>query len=406
MTAPDHRRLVSPTTCAAVLAVLAVLLDIVLVLIGIPAHQNELANFSQEIATGPPLAVLGFLIVRKQPGNKIGWLMLAAAVVLPLTSIGEPYAVMVYRLGYPLPFGLAAGLVAYSWPAPIAALAVAVLLFPDGRLPSPRWRWTLGAVIAAVACLLGSIYGALIGAVVGHHIRFDSTGGIAAVDNPAGWLAVVTNAGTAVIVGCLLSFVAAQVLTWRRADGDRRQQLKWLLSGAVTFLVSGIIGLPVGTLDPNPSPLVHGAVNAVSVLGFVALPLGMGVAILRYRLYDIDRIISRTLAYALVTGVLVGLYAGLVLLATQVLDLTSEVAVAAATLTAAALFNPLRRRVQRWVDRRFNRARYDADRTLAAFATRLQDATDPDAVRSDLIATVHHALEPAHLSLSLTGGAR
>jgi putative flippase GtrA len=406
MTPPDHRRSVSPTTSAAVLAALAVLLDVVLVLIGIPAHQNELANFSQEIATGPPLAVLGFLIVRQQPGNKVGWLMLAAAVTLPLTSIGEPYAVMIYRLGYPLPFGLAAGLVAYSWPAPIAALAVAVLLFPDGRLPSPRWRWALRAVIAAVACVLGSNYAAVIGADAGHHIRFDSTGGIAAVDSPAGWLAIVNSVGTAVIVGCLLSFVAAQVLTWRRADGDRRQQLKWLLSGAVTFLVSGIVGLPVGTLDATPSSFVHGAVNAVSILGFVALPLGMGVAILKYRLYDIDRIISRTLAYAIVTGLLVGLYAGLVLLATRVLTFHTPVAVAAATLAAAALFSPLRRRVQQVVDRRFNRARYDADRTLAAFVARLHDVTDPDVVRSDLIATVQHALEPAHLSLSLTGGAR
>jgi hypothetical protein len=132
----------------------------------------------------------------------------------------------------------------------------------------------------------------------------------------------------------------------------------------------------------------------------------IAVAVLKYRLYDIDRIISRTLAYAIVTALLAGLYAGLVLLATQVLGLTSQVAVAAATLAAVALFNPLRRRVQRRVDRRFNRARYDADNTVATFATRLQDATDPDAVRSDLIRTVHHALEPAQVSLWLIGGAR
>jgi hypothetical protein len=130
----------------------------------------------------------------------------------------------------------------------------------------------------------------------------------------------------------------------------------------------------------------------------------MGVAILKYRLYDIDRIISRTLAYAIVTAVLAALYAGLVLLATEVLDLTSQVAVAAATLAAAALFNPLRRRVQHRVDRRFNRARYDADNTVTAFAARLQDATDPDAVRSDLLATVHQTLEPGHVALWRAGG--
>jgi hypothetical protein len=387
------------------LAGLAVLLDIGLILIGIPAHQNELANFAQEVVTGPPLAALGFLICRNRAGNKIGWLMLAAAVGLPVTSIGQPYALMTYQLGYRLPFGLAAVLVGYSWLAPLAAIAVAILLFPDGRLPSPHWRWALGTAIAAVACLLGSIYGTVVTADARHQLRLDSTGGIAAVDHPAGWLAAVDNVTTAVIVGCLLSFVAAQALTWRRADGDRRQQLKWLLAGALAFLVSGIIALPVGVLDPTPSSFVHGAVNAVSVLGFLALPVGMGVAILRYRLYDIDRIISRTLSYAVVTVTLAGLYAGLVLLATQVLNLTSQVAVAAATLAAAALFNPLRRRVQHRVDRRFNRARYDADNTVAAFAARLQDTTDPDAVRSGLITTIHHALEPAHVSVWMPGGA-
>jgi hypothetical protein len=148
------------------------------------------------------------------------------------------------------------------------------------------------------------------------------------------------------------------------------------------------------------------AASVVNDLGFSAIAVGVGVAILKYRLYDIDRIISRTLAYTIVTALLAGLYAGLVLLATQVLDLTSQVAVAAATLAAAALFNPLRRRVQHRVDRRFNRAGYDADNTVAAFAVRLQDATDPDAVRSDLIGTVQHALEPARVSLWLAGGAR
>ena len=123
------------------------------------------------------------------------------------------------------------------------------------------------------------------------------------------------------------------------------------------------------------------------------------MAILKYRLYDIDRIISRTLAYALVTGMLVGVYAGLVLLATQGLRFRGTVAVAAATLAAAALFNPLRRRVQRAVDRRFNRARYDADRTVTAFAARLQDTVDLDSVQDDLAGVVHHALEPAHVSV-------
>ena len=139
--------------------------------------------------------------------------------------------------------------------------------------------------------------------------------------------------------------------------------------------------------------------HVAAILAFFALPVSMGVAILKYRLYDIDRIISRTLAYAIVTGLLVGVYAGLVVLATQVLRFHSTVAVAAATLVAAALFSPVRRRVQRAVDRRFNRARYDAERTVAAFAARLKDAVDLDAVRDDLASVAHQALEPAHVSL-------
>jgi hypothetical protein len=137
----------------------------------------------------------------------------------------------------------------------------------------------------------------------------------------------------------------------------------------------------------------------IAVAGTLAIPVGMGVAILKYRLFDIDRVISRTLAYAIVTGLLVGVYAGLVLLATRVLSVHTPVAVAAATLAAAALFNPLRRRVQRAVDRRFNRARYDADQTVAAFAARLKDEVDLDSVRDDLAAVVQQALEPAHLSV-------
>ena len=144
--------------------------------------------------------------------------------------------------------------------------------------------------------------------------------------------------------------------------------------------------------------LIWGLLTLTPVLG---IPLACAVAVLRYRLYEIDRIISRTLAYAIVTGLLVGVYAGLVLLATQVLRFHGTVAVAASTLVAAALFTPVRNRVQRLVDRRFNRTRYDAELMITAFAARLQDATDLDAVRSDLTSTVHRALEPAHLSLWL-----
>jgi len=177
----------------------------------------------------------------------------------------------------------------------------------------------------------------------------------------------------------------------------KRQQLKWLASGGAVAIISVILAVPFSTSGTTTAVLEW--LDNLAWFGLAALPVSMGVAILKYRLYDIDRIISRTLAYAVVTGVLVGGYAGLVLLATRVASVSSPVAVAASTLAAAALFNPLRRWVQRAVDRRFNRARYDADRTIAAFAARLTGAIDLGTVQADLASVAHQALEPAHISL-------
>ena len=189
--------------------------------------------------------------------------------------------------------------------------------------------------------------------------------------------------------------VGYQVVSWRRAVGERRQQLNWLMAGGAAALISFLAAIAANLLPHGVGQVVSDVVS----IGLAALPIGMGVAVLKYRLYEIDRIISRTLAYAIVTGLLIGVYTGVVLLATRVLPFHTSVAVAGATLLAAALFNPLRRRVQQAVDRRFNRARYDADRTIAAFAARLQDAVDLDAVQDDLASVVHQALEPAHVSV-------
>jgi hypothetical protein len=275
-----------------------------------------------------------------------------------------------------------------------------ILLFPDGRLPSPRWRPVLWGYLLVGGSWPASIYAVAIRAAIADNVHIVPGGDLSAVDNPAGssaWLGSVETVILPVLAVFWLAFVARQVLAWRHADGERRQQLKWLMSGAAVCMAATT--LVVGsTLDPNASSAVQAAVSVVAV-GIAALPVSIGVAILRYRLYDIDRIISRTLAYAIVTGLLVGLYAGLVLLATQVLGLHSTVAVAAATLAAAALFSPLRRRVQGRVDRRFNRGRYDAEQMVAAFAARLQDTVDLDSVRADLAGVVHQALQPAHLSM-------
>jgi hypothetical protein len=391
-----------PAVLAAALAVLAVLVCAAWVALDILARENVLSNSGQDIVTGVSLAGLGFLVTRRQPGNPIGWLLLAGAVGLPLAGAAQPYVVLAYRLGYHLPLGLAALLLASSWALPLAALCTAILLFPDGRLPSRRWRWALGAAAAAVTCFLGATYAVVISTVIGHRVRFDAMGGLAAVDHPAGrsaWLAAADDLIVPVIAACLLSFVVAQVLNLRRSGGERRQQLKWLLAGTMGFLFGGIVVFPFTAIDRTPSAPVGAVLTVLSVLSFIALPASMAVAILKYRLYDIDRIISRTLGYAIVTGLLVGVYAGLVLLATRVMSVNSPVAVAASTLAAAALFTPLRLRVQKAVDRRFNRARYDTEATVTAFAARLKDAVDLDWVRDDLAATVHQALEPAHVSV-------
>jgi hypothetical protein len=192
-----------------------------------------------------------------------------------------------------------------------------------------------------------------------------------------------------------LVWLAVQVPRYRRSAGERRQQFKWLYSGAAVTVVS----LVAVTVIPAATSTFWQVVATVCGLGTAAFPVCIGVAVLKYQLYEIDRIISRVISYTVVTVLLAGVFAGIVVLATTVLPFKTPVAVAASTLAAAALFNPLRRRVQRVVDRRFNRARYDADQTVAAFAARLQDAVDLDSVRDDLAGVVHQALEPAHVSV-------
>ena len=287
-------------------------------------------------------------------------------------------------MGYPV-----AVLLDPLWVPAVALFPLVIPLFPDGRLPSRRWRLVTGAYLLLVTGVLAAVLTQTIAAVASHDIRLDSYGDVASSgpQTAAGQVALVLVVAAIGLI--VLSFLARQVLSWRAASGERRQQLKWLAcGGAITvaaFVLAALLGSDV--------------IGQLVVLGLVALPVSIGVGILKYRLYDIDRIISRTLAYALVTGMLVGLYAGLVLLATEVLGVHSSVAVAASTLVAAALFNPLRLRVQHAVDRRFNRARYDAEQTVAAFAARVKDAVDAASVRDDLAAVVDRALEPAHVSV-------
>jgi hypothetical protein len=347
------------------------------------------------LVIGVPCAVVGVLVARRQPGNPIGWLFLVIAACLFLATDGGDYALLSYRLGHHLPLGrLALGL-DELWGHGIVLLLIVILLFPDGALPSRFWRWALGAYCAVYAVWFAALAVATADALFGHPIHVDVNGGLVGVDNAAGWYKQVQSPLILAFLALSLCFIGRQVLSWRRSSGERRQQLKWLASGAAAAVVCAFL---VGSGSSSPATLLQ-VLGGLAWFGLAALPVSIGVGILKYRLYDIDRIISRTLAYTIVTGLLVGVYSGLVLLATHALSFHTPVAVAASTLAAVALFSPLRGRVQRAVDRRFNRARYDADQTIVAFAARLKDAVDLDSIETDLASVVHQALEPAHLSV-------
>jgi hypothetical protein len=372
------------------------------IVLALTAAAGVLSGLAHQLTIGDIGAAAGFLVfgltgvvvAYHQPRNPVGWSLIVFALLFVLGTAAQAYAVLRYHLGHSgLPFGPAAVLIAPVTGLSFLVLPLAILLFPDGQLARRRWRWVLWAYAACGAAEAISAFAPAVAAVAAHDIRVSSSGDLSITANLPGWLAHPPVWVPAFFLGSIgaiwLSFVAHQVLSWRRADGVHRQQLKWLACGAAVALGVGVAG----------SALTSGVVSYLLGACLIALPVSIGVGILRYRLYDIDRIISRTLAYAIVTGLLVGVYTGLVLLTTHLLPVSSSAAVAASTLVAAALFNPLRRRVQRAVDRRFNRARYDADRTVAAFAARLKDAVDLDSVRNDLTGVVQRTLEPAHVSV-------
>ena len=397
----------SRVAAPAVAAWSLIVMIIVLLAVGVPlgwATRWAGSGFGEDLVASIvllPTAFVGFVVARRQPGNPLGWMFLALVALGVLSGVGADYAWLSYRLGHHLPLAAVGVVLGPYWCPLLVTLPLMILLFPDGRLPSHRWRPVLWSYLAIGGSWPVSIYAVTIGAVASGDVHLVPGGDLQAVDTPAGssaWLGSFEGVILPVLAVFWLVFVASQVLSWRRASGERRQQLKWLMSGAAVCMAAVAVTAIVGTLDKSASPGLQAVVDIVFV-GVAALPVSIGVAILKYRLYDIDRIISRTLAYAIVTGLLVGLYAGLVLLATEVLRFHSTVAVAAATLAAAALFNPVRRRVQRRVDRWFNRARYDADQMVAGFAARLKDTVDLESVRDDLAGVVHQALEPAHVSV-------
>jgi hypothetical protein len=344
---------------------------------------------------------IGILVASRRPGNPLGWLSLGAGLFLSVSDGAAAYTVLDYRLhDGRLPLGRLAVALEPAYLLGLVLITGCLWLYPDERLPSGRWRpvaWTLSAAGLAYGLV---VFVPWVVAALARQVRVDATGTPVDINQAvAGLIWQVALAGVLGLLLCWVVWLAVQVPKYRRARGERRLQLKWLYSGGFVFVVS----LAVTVVQPGSATLAWGIITGVAAAGLAALPVALGIGILKFRLYDIDRIISRTLSYALVTGLIIGVYAGAVLLATHGLPLSGSVSVAVSTLIAAVLFNPLRRRIQQLVDRRFNRAHYDAEATVAAFAGRLRESVDLASVQRELTVAVQQAFEPAHISVWLTG---
>jgi uncharacterized protein (DUF697 family) len=340
-----------------------------------------ISNVSGQLVNAA-IPVAGGVLASRRPQNRIGWLFLVAGLALGLSGFSGQYALhalVADRQSWPAGQAFA-WLSNWIWVAPIAMLAFLFLLFPTGYVRSRRWR--LAAWLAGGAFALATA-GALITATRLWAHPFISSSQVTGLNS------LLFSVTPFLISAGLLVSVAALVVRFAKSSGEERLQLKWCAAAALVLVVVFVASIWLNSA----------VVNVLQSLAFLCLWTAIDIAVLKYRLYEIDKVISRTLAYAIVTGLLVGVYAGLVLLATQVLTLKSPVAVAGSTLVAAALFSPLRSRVQQMVDRRFNRARYDADQMVAVFAAGLKDAVDLGAVQSDLASVIQQALEPAHVSM-------
>jgi hypothetical protein len=351
--------------------------------------------------------VVGALIASRHPRNPVGWILLADGLLWTASEMLDSYSV--YGMASPgsLPFPLgAAALNNWLWVPSVGLLATYVfLLFPNGRLPSRRWRplaWLSGVVIASVS--------------VGVALSPGPLQGLGGVQNPFGllkpWMMPAFLAILLLLPLCILASAASLVFRYRRSRGEQRQQLKWIVFAAAFVGLSYMIAMVLSFVFPSESwfapgsPLWLDLVAYEAVLSFVAIPIAVGFAILKYRLYNIDLLINRTLVYGSLTATLALIYfGGVVGLQYAFRALTAQgstLAVVASTLAIAALFNPLRRRVQSFVDRRFYRRKYDAAKTLAAFSTRLREETDLDALRDDVVEVVRDTMQPEHVSLWLS----
>jgi hypothetical protein len=366
-----------------------------LVSLPLTAGQHQLGRSAiAAVALGISCGTVGMIVAWHQPGHPMGWILIGVADFFSLLGFSTVYNTLNYVHHHgTLPLGSLSVVASQSWAPALVLFGLAFLVYPDGA-PSSRWRYVIRSYLVIGAAWAAAAWTTAVQAIAGHDVHVSASGDLTTGQN-ASWFGLLTAVFLLGTGAAWLTWLVRQVMVWRRSSGERRQQMKWLMTGAA---VCAVCGTATVLLESSTTALLS-AVGYIASVGLAALPVSIGIGILKFRLYDIDRVISRTLAYAIVTGLLVGVYAGLVLLATQVFRFHTPVAVAASTLAAVALFNPLRRRVQQVVDRRFNRARYDADQTVAAFAARLKDAVDLDAVRDDLAGVVQQALEPAHVSM-------
>jgi hypothetical protein len=372
----------------------------------VEAGRPELATLSSDIPAYVlatlSAATVGALLASRRPRHPVGWLLLGLGLPVALSGVATGYAYygLMARPGALPAADWAALYHGVSILAALAALQFVLLLTPTGSLPSPRWRWWARVAGGSAAVALATTV------FLPFEPPFQATPNPLDAPALAGLLRPVSNLTWAVTALGLPVAAGSLLLRFRRARGVERQQLRWLvLSAAVAaaLLAATALALSLGLLASTGNEVLLGWVSAV-VLGL--MPLATGAAILRYRLYDLDRIVSRTVAYGLLTLLLGGGYAVVVLGLGQLLGRDSSLVVAGATLAVAAVFQPARRRVQGAVDRRFNRRRYDAALTIQGFSGRLREQVDLDSLRSELLAVAEQTMQPSTVSLWLRPRAR
>ena len=375
---------------------LVIALDVATAVLGVMEGKTEgetVATFLVAYVVFQIFATVGAVVASRRPENPIGWLFLAAAILLMTANLAGAYVDLAVARSLPGAVPVAVGL-NWTWLLGLGLLLILVLLFPDGKLPSPRWKPVRRFMVVWLAGL----------AFVSVFQPGPLEEPLEASDNPVGIPGLDVASGVLLITGVILivlAAIASLVYRLRRAP-DQRQQIKWFVA-SVGFVL--LFDFSLGVADAVSSSF-NGGPDALWLAVLATIPISVGVAILRYRLYDIDRIINRTLVYGAVSAGLAGTYFGIVLALQQAFgSVTSgnELAIAGSTLAVAALFRPARRRIQALVDRRFYRHKYDATQTLQAFSARLREEIDLETLSAELEAVVRETMQPAHVSLWLRG---